>query len=267
MTLQYFETAPVDHLVRELFCLSISEKVVPFESKIVPVGFTSITYMYGSGKCFYKGKALARLEKIMITGHFHSAYNIEIENEATSFGINFHPTGLFKLLGKDISQFTNLHQEFNNQHHSLATNFKKVFGKYDSNWEKLAEEIKLLISKAELYSDEKLEEIDHAIQIIEENEGMVNVNDVLAELSFSQKTLETHFKRIVGITPGRYIRLVRFTKLMRKYESQEINIKDLIHMYDYYDRSHFSKDFRSFMNESMKTYFKKDFPLIREYLK
>ena len=54
---------------------------------------------------------------------------------------------------------------------------------------------------------------------------------------------------------------------MRKYESQEIAIKDLMFMFDYYDRSHFSRDFKLFMNETPKSYFKKDYPLLKAVFK
>ncbi len=53
---------------------------------------------------------------------------------------------------------------------------------------------------------------------------------------------------------------------MSKYESKEIDLNDLIHMYDYYDRSHFTKDFILFMRQSPKTYFNTNNPLLNEYL-
>ncbi|WP_452597659.1 helix-turn-helix domain-containing protein, partial [Pontimicrobium sp. MEBiC01747] len=72
---------------------------------------------------------------------------------------------------------------------------------------------------------------------------------------------------IVGVTPGKYIKLYRFLKLMRKYASKPIKFKDLIFMYDYYDESHFLKEFKLFMKESPKEYFKKDNTFMKEYLK
>ncbi|MBR9916006.1 MAG: AraC family transcriptional regulator [Algicola sp.] len=78
--------------------------------------------------------------------------------------------------------------------------------------------------------------------------------------------MENQFKKIVGLTPGKYIRLYRFLKLMRKHESHEIDLNDLILMYNYYDRSHFTKDFKLFMRQSPKTYFKNNNLLLNEYL-
>lgn len=96
---------------------------------------------------------------------------------------------------------------------------------------------------------------------------MLQVTDLLKIVSLSQKSLEVKFKKIIGLTPGKYIRLIRFIKLMRKYENKKIAINDLIYMYNYYDHSHFIKDFKLFMSESPKEYFKKEYPLIKAYSK
>ena len=61
--------------------------------------------------------------------------------------------------------------------------------------------------------------------------------------------------------------MIRFNNLMTKYQKKILEIKDLIYMYNYYDQSHFTKDFKFFMKQSPKDFFKKDFPLLQKYLK
>ena len=267
MNLEYFKTDPVSHLVRELFYLSFEMEDIPFSTKIIPIGCPSLTYIYGKKQTAYFGSAQMPLKKLTLTGQFDSAYKMEVKEEGSSFGINFHPSGLYKLTQTDNSHYTNKHQNIDSSEHQLFRELERIFVRHASDMSVLAQEITLLLSESDIYHDDKVQAIDHAIDFIEENKGMISVNDLVKELSFSQKTLEVHFKRIVGVTPGRFIRLHRFTNLMRKYESHEIDIKDLFTMYDYYDRSHFAKDFKLFIKESPKSYFKKDFPLIKKYLK
>ena len=54
---------------------------------------------------------------------------------------------------------------------------------------------------------------------------------------------------------------------MRKYESKEVNLKDLIYMFNYYNSSHFSKDFKLFILLTPIAYFKKEYPLLKSYRK
>ena len=91
--------------------------------------------------------------------------------------------------------------------------------------------------------------------------------DIVDEILISQKSLEIYFKKIVGLTPGRYIRQFRFLNLMKKHLSKEIDLKDLINKYNYYDSSHFAKDFKLFMNQDLKSFFKQDYTLIEKLIR
>ena len=53
---------------------------------------------------------------------------------------------------------------------------------------------------------------------------------------------------------------------MRSYQSKEINLKDLMYKFNYHDSSHFTRDFRLFMLQTPKDYFKKEYPLLQNYL-
>ena len=153
--------------------------------------------------------------------------------------------------------------EFNNRFYNII---KPILNK-NKKPKEIVDELNNLFLNMNLTIDNHTLKIDKVINIIKEKEGLLTVQEVLDDICISQKTLETQFKKIVGLTPGKYIRLYRFLKLMRKYESQQIDIKDLIYMYNYYDRSHFTKDFKLFMKKSPKNYFNVDNPFLNEYLK
>ena len=103
--------------------------------------------------------------------------------------------------------------------------------------------------------------------MIKEEQGLLSVNDLLKKVPFSQKTLENNFKKMVGLTPSKYIRIQRFLNLMKKYENNTIDFKDLIYMYNFYDESHFAKDFKSFTSKLPKDYFTEDFFIMKEAFK
>ncbi|MDD7915952.1 helix-turn-helix domain-containing protein [Polaribacter sp. MSW5] len=174
---------------------------------------------------------------------------------------------MYKLLKTDISLLTNKHICIEELNKSLNYNASKIFIKHKNNVDGFIKEFIEHIENLDLLIDNDVKNIDLAIDYIFEKEGMLQVLDLLKIIPLSQKSLETKFKKIIGLTPGKYLRLIRFTKLMRKYESKEIDINDLIYMYNYYDHSHFIKDFKLFMSESPKLYFKKEYPLIKAYSK
>lgn len=90
---------------------------------------------------------------------------------------------------------------------------------------------------------------------IYKNKGLLSVNDILNEFAISKRTLERLFYKEVGASPHRFICLIRFNYIIRKIQSEEFtDLLDLIEEYNYYDKSHFEKDFKKFMGQTLKDY-------------
>ena len=266
MTLNYFDVSSVDHVVEELYELSFSKNETPFESSILPICVTAITYAYKGDQCaIYKDKKTA-LKGLMLTGQFYESYQFRVESASKSFGICFHPTALYKIAKINGHKIKNTHIPLEDVSQKLYSILNPIFLKHANDISLLTQNLKEVILSLPLDTNDSIKQIDNVISYINEKEGMLNTYDLLDHIDFSQKTLETQFKKIIGFTPGKYIRLHRFLKLMRKYEGKEIDLKDLIYMYNYYDHSHFGKDFKYFMKQSPKEYFKIEHPFLNEYL-
>ena len=265
MTLTYFDNS-VPHLIEEYYQLSFSEDTVPFQSTVLPLGFTHITHLfYGNQKAVLNKKEMPLTDTI-VSGQFFRSYQLHCASKSLSFGMSFHPTALFKILNTDISKLDNKHMLLSEFHPEFYAEIQAIFK--DANRPKeMVKELNTFFNSIKLNTSKNTINIDLVIDLIKKKEGLVSIHDILQQFKMSQKTLETQFKKIVGLTPGKYIRLYRFLKLMRKYEGQKIAIKDLMFMFDYYDRSHFSRDFKLFMNETPKSYFKKDYPLLKAMFK
>ena len=265
MTLKYFKNG-IPQLIEEYYQLSFNQESIPFQTTIVPQGFTHITHLYrGDQKAILNGNDMI-IKNTIISGQFFRSYKFECHSEAMSFGISFHPTALYKILNTNISKLDNKHVSLSAFHNEFHEKISAIFQNFTTA-EDLVKRLNLFFNSLELTVNKSTETIDKVIELIRQKEGLLNVNELLEEINLSQKTLETQFKKIVGLTPGKYIRLFRFVKLMKRYENQELEMKDLIYMFDYYDRSHFAKDFKLFMNESPKSYFNKDYPLLKAVFK
>jgi AraC-like DNA-binding protein len=265
MTLNYFDHSPVSNIIEEYYELKFSESSVPFESTVLPIGNTHITSVFYGEQKAIMNKTEMPLTDIVISGQFFRSYQFSTLKASHSIGISFHPTALFKILNTDISELYNKHLQLSQFNKDLYLLLQPIM---DSTQplESIVNNLNELFQNINLHTNNNTKEVDKAIDIIKCKEGLLNIQEILDQLKISQKTLENQFKKIVGLTPGKYTRLYRFLKLMRKYESREIDLNDLILMYNYYDRSHFTKDFKLFMRQSPKTYFSTNNPLLNEYL-
>ncbi|MBO6879577.1 helix-turn-helix domain-containing protein [Winogradskyella sp.] len=266
MTLKYYKTDRVSSLVEEFFHLTFDDSDLPFESTVLPVCYTAITFIFKNQHRFIYKKKETELSGLIVTGQFYESFQFLVEEKGHSFGMMLHPTTLYKLTKLDASKIKNKHVPLDLFSKELNDLLSPIFIEHEDNIPKLVQNLKLAILKLPSKKDSIVNKIDKLIDHIHSKEGMLNTYDLLAYVEYSQKTLENHFKKIVGLTPGKYIRLYRFVKLMRKYESNTIELKDLIHMYNYYDHSHFTRDFKHFMKQSPKDYFKSDHPFLNKYL-
>lgn len=265
MIINYFDNSPVSNIIEEYYELKFSEEIVPFESTVLPIGNTHITCVfYGEQKAVIN-KIEAPLKNIIVSGQFFRSYQFITLKASHSFGISFHPTALFKILNTDISKLYNKHLQLSDYNKDLFLQLNSIIEASQSS-ETIVSSLNKFFQNINLHITKNTIEIDQSIDIIKDKDGLLNIQEIIDQINISQKTLENHFKKIVGLTPGKYIRLYRFLKLMRKYESQEIDLNDLIYMYNYYDRSHFTKDFKLFMRQSPKTYFNTNNPFLNGYL-
>ena len=267
MKLIYFDIHKASHLIEEFFFIKYSETEIPLEAIILPLGFSGLAYIYSNGQKITLNSINTVIKGLVLNGQYYKPYQFKTTEPGFACGLSFNPTALHKLTNLDISKFTNKYTPFNLVNKDLSNKFEEIFKNHNNNFTNLLNNLQEFILELPLIENKNTLAIDKLIDIINSKEGLLSVNELLTEIPFGQKTLETQFKKIVGLTPAKYIRICRFKKLMKQYESNKISLKDLIYMYDYYDESHFARDFKSFTNKSFKDYFKDEFSFIKEIYK
>jgi len=267
MIFKNFNSENASHLIDSFYEVIFESDDLPFESKQLPTGQSHLIYVFSEdpheimvskNKFYSKGMVLC--------GQVLRSNVLKIKNESNTILINFHPTSLYKILKTDLSHFTNKHINFNEVNNDIYKRLNPIFENKEKSKDKILS-LEKEILKLNLFENNNTKLVDKAIDSIRKNEGLLTLESILKVTKTSQKNLENQFKKIVGMTPGKYIKLYRFVQLMKKYENQEIELTELIDMHNYYDRSHFIKDFKLFMDETPKKYFKKDNDLIKKYLK
>lgn len=264
MKLTYFDVTKTSHLIEEFFLIDYQKKDVQLEAIIPPLNFSGLAYFYNKGQKITLVNDVIDLHKLTVYGQFSKSYQFNLYKEGIVCGMNFNPTTLHKLTNIDASCLTNKYKSFNEINQEIAKKFDSIFLTKADDYQKIFNKLEDYLLTLNLTENKNTLIIDELVKKIHLKEGMISVNEILEDLPFGQKTLETNFKKIVGLTPSKYIRIHRFKKLMKQYESKKINLKDLIYMYDYYDESHFAKDFKLFTSKSLKDYFKDEFLLIKE---
>jgi AraC-like DNA-binding protein len=93
-----------------------------------------------------------------------------------------------------------------------------------------------------------------AIQQILSGNGMVDIESVATSLSITRRHLEREFKKIVGLTPKYFSRIVQFNFIFEAMQRKDNSWVDVALNSGYFDQSHFIRNFKAFTGESPAQY-------------
>ena len=261
-----YKSKDSSNLIQEIFELKITNSDLPFQSIVLPLGNHSMAYTFKGLHKITVGDTIYNAKNLIVSGQNKKSYLLNIDEETECIGIMFHPTALYKLTNLDVSTLNNKHITLSEFSQPLYNTLIGFFNKMLCG-ENALKALENLLKEQSLIINNHTENVDRALAIINKKGGRISINDLIDEIPVSQKTLETKFKQMVGLTPKKYARLYRFGSLMKKYNQDGLKFKDLVEMYNFHDGSHFSKEFKHFMNQSPKAYFKNESEFIKKYLK
>lgn len=92
----------------------------------------------------------------------------------------------------------------------------------------------------------------HCIDAMERCEGRVSMEAVANQTGLSRRHFERRFVRYTGVTPHLFARLLKFRSVLLGNGGDFQKLSDLAYALDYYDQSHFIREFRAFSGESPK---------------
>ena len=110
---------------------------------------------------------------------------------------------------------------------------------------------------SELWQASSKDPIYECIRLMLQHEGNVDLDQLRELTGLSVKQFERRFKAIAGFPPKYYSRITRFQGTKRKYASGKFKtLSELSHACDYYDQSHFIREFKEFSGMQANHFFK-----------
>lgn len=232
---------------------------VPVSGLVVespPSGFCSIVFNLGDDY-FLRNKKYEnlRVPRQFVSGQSIYSYSLHFNGVIDLCGIVFKPAALSSFF--DLNMF-----EYTEERIPLETIFKK--GAVDT----LAESIK---NEKETHGRAKLLEafvidfyekikpepdfIDSAANQIVEKNGLIDVTGLMKEVFMSRRNFERKFFRKVGLSPKYYARLRRIGYLLNQIAGKKkADWGALFSECEFYDQSHFIRDFLEFTGRTPQQY-------------
>ena len=214
--------------------------------KIIPDGLPALIFQNEPNLFFAKdGKAMPQL---FLYGQSTKYTEHRVTGAFKIMGVYLQPTALKTLFCIDAF-------ELNNQNVSLEYVIDEPILEKLVNATSVNEKIDIithfflnLIQKIR-YSDSKAEFASTLLQ------NGKTLKEVQEEMNMSERSLERMIKQYVGISPKMFSRIVRFQSGLNALRQTDFkNFTELAYMADYFDQSHYIKEFKEFTGTNPKNF-------------
>lgn len=110
----------------------------------------------------------------------------------------------------------------------------------------------------------KPDKIDKAYDYIYANAGLLPIHDIADGININNRSLRRNFKSRVGLSPKSFSRIVRFSFLWKRAIGQpHIDFQQLAYAGNFFDQSHFIRDFKIITGECPHKFFGRDLEKVK----
>jgi AraC-like DNA-binding protein len=243
-------------LVKCYWTLEVQAKNNSERQRIIPDGCIEMAFILGDDIKRYTSEDEFILQpRAMVLGQTIKPFYIEPTGYVNTFAVRFYPYGFANFVASTIKDLAN-----------KETPIEILFGEKDSK--KLAQKIiqatdtKERIEIIEAFLLDRLNEkatidkvVKTTVDLLLSTKGSRSINDILKENLSKRRQLERKFLNQIGISPkqlGKIIRLQAALKMLLNQQSE--NLTQIAYDSEYYDQSHFIKDFKEFTGTNPKEY-------------
>jgi AraC-like DNA-binding protein len=245
--ISYIPSPPLNAYIEDLYYLDGSAAYP--RQKVLPVASANLMINLGDSFNVYKpdqAKPFMTCMDSWLVGIWNTYHSVDWPPNVQLFGVHFKPGGAYPLLGLPLSEINrqvvpldalwgNGASEIRERLHAAPT-IQAGFA--------LLEKLLLVRLCEAPYS---LGMVQHAIIEIDHRHGALSIRALSDQIGISQSYLGTRFKQFVGVPPKEVARFYRFAYALGLIDlAKAVDLTRIAHQSQFYDQSHFNKDFVAF---------------------
>jgi hypothetical protein len=248
----------IESFIKCYWTLNVPEDPVSEKQRILPDGCIELIFTLGDDiKRFTSEKHFIIQPRAMVLGQISDPFFIKPIGVVDTFAARFYPSGFAPFTQMPIKDFAN-----------KETPIKYVFGKPIANDLEFsitnATSTKERIQIVEKFLSTQMRDADVIDSILKSTidtilltKGRVAINEILKDELPRRRQLERKFSQRVGISPKQLGRIIRLQETLKMLLNQRPgNLTEIAYENQYFDQSHFIKDFKEFTGVNPKEFYK-----------
>jgi AraC-like DNA-binding protein len=234
-------------LVKCFWTIESTPDFCPSQYYLMADGSPEIIFQYKGGFRQY-----ARERAHMRIQHVHSK-SLLMDEGFGFFGVRLYPGTVQQLMGIPAYEMSELIVCFNTMFKQPGRDLTDQLLEAEGGADRVRLFGDFLLRAAK---DRKLDTMAAVAHHIDQAEGHVDLTELREQTGLSLKQFERRFKATAGFPPKQYARIARFQSTKRKYATGRWNsLTKLAYACNYYDQSHFIREFQEFSGVQASHYF------------
>jgi len=225
--------------------------------RVIPHGLTEMIFNYRDLYKCTSGNDFDIQPRISMSGQKSKFSDVLPADKTGIISVMFYPLGAKQFFPFPLAEIADksvgLENIFNRE---IAFLTEKLMEKCNlSQRIELIEEFLIQKLYRNFTADDHL--VKESLFLINKHRGFVCLGEMLKKLKTSERQLERKFQSQIGISPKKFIRIIRFQSTIYDFQfNSNQNFTNLGYNNGYYDQSHFIKEFQLFTGYSPKEFFK-----------
>ncbi len=244
-TTRYPVTNPLLKNIINYFWVLESESEVSVNHKLLPVSNVDMIFNFCPSPITYiNEEGNTETKSIHLNGIHNRFYSIIQTGKLKVFGVSFLQAGLFPILRTPLNEITDKTINVDDIITAFTDDIMEKVSFADSD----IDIIKVIENKIVHLLDYNLmpEKIIYKILKLCASDTILNINDLCNNTGINRRTIERVFNKYVGISPKLFARINRFQKTIKELNHSN-SLTSIAYDFNYFDQTHFIKDFKSFV--------------------
>jgi AraC-like DNA-binding protein len=252
---RYIPSPPLDSYIDDLYYL---DGPAPYpRQKVLPVASSNLMLNLGSSFDVYEpdqAEPFITCTDSWWVGIWSTYHSVDWPLNVQFFGVHFKPGGAYPFLQLPLSELNSQVVPLDAIWRNYAAEMRERLYAAPTLQAGFALLERLLLAQL-CEVPLGLDVVHYAIAEIAQHHGALSIRGLSDLIGISQNHLGMQFKRFVGIPPKEVARFYRFAKVLRSIDSgQPVDLTRIAHQSQFYDQSHFYKDFVAFTGHSPTEY-------------
>lgn len=257
MNYQTFKPHPdLESLINLYWTLEVPAEENSEKQRIIPDGCIEMAFILGDDIKRYTSEDEYILQpRAMVLGQTMEPFYIQPVGYVNTFAISFYPYGFANFISEPLNSLINKETPLN-------LLFEEVIAKELEQKIMKAKDTKERIEIIETFLFNKLKDqvivhniVKNTIDTLLLSNGNARINKILKEDLHKRRQLERKFLEQIGINPKQLAKVIRLQSALKILLNEETeSLTNIAYQSEYYDQSHFIKDFKEFTGISPKEF-------------